>query len=211
MTAAEIPLEETLRFLTRALPAARLRILEAGAGDGTVALALAARGPAWAKTPPFGVQLSTTRPQPGETVDVTVRFRNHRGHTDPATWPDVRALRDLLWAVPVDAHGDTDLEAAVSISVRRAGPARYEGAVTLPKGSYLLVPFSVEGGFDAPAGYPQPIAIDVAGRVPAMPAAPGSGGGPWLPIAIASALGAAVLGALVARRARRARAPRPAA
>lgn len=44
MTAAEIPLEETLRFLIRALPAAPLRILEAGAGDGTVAVALAARG-----------------------------------------------------------------------------------------------------------------------------------------------------------------------
>jgi SAM-dependent methyltransferase len=41
---AEIPLEETMRFVTRALPPAPQRILEAGAGDGAVALALAARG-----------------------------------------------------------------------------------------------------------------------------------------------------------------------
>jgi hypothetical protein len=40
---------------------------------GTV-LGLAAAGPAWAKTPPFTVQLSTIPPQPGETVNVTVRF-----------------------------------------------------------------------------------------------------------------------------------------
>jgi hypothetical protein len=112
----------------------------------------------------------------------------------------------------VDAQGNTDLEGAVPISVRRAGPARYRGEVALPNaGSYLMVPFSVEGGFDAPAGYPQPIAIDVAAPMPAMSATPGSGGGPWLPIAIASALGAAALGALVARRAHKARAPRPAA
>jgi SAM-dependent methyltransferase len=44
MSPAEIPLEETLRFLTGALPPAPRRILEAGAGDGAVALALAARG-----------------------------------------------------------------------------------------------------------------------------------------------------------------------
>jgi len=41
---AEIPVEQTMRFLIRALPPAPLRILEAGAGDGAVAAALAARG-----------------------------------------------------------------------------------------------------------------------------------------------------------------------
>ena len=44
MSPAEIPLEETLAFLARALPPPPLRILEAGAGEGAVALALAARG-----------------------------------------------------------------------------------------------------------------------------------------------------------------------
>jgi hypothetical protein len=179
---------------------------------GTV-LALAAAGPAWAKTPPFGVQLSTTRPQPGETVSVTVRFWDDRRHTKPATWWDVPRIPHLLWAVPVDAQGNNDLEAAVPVTVRRGGFAEYRGTLTLTEpGSYVLVPFSVEGGFDAPAGYPKPIALDIAAAPsPAMSATSGSGGGPWLPIAIASALGAAVLGALVARRARRPRAPRPAA
>ena len=179
---------------------------------GTV-LALAAAGPAWAKTPPFGVQLSTTRPQPGETVSVTVRFWDDRRHTKPATWWDVPRIPHLLWAVPVDAQGNNDLEAAVPVTVRRGAFAEYRGSLTLTEpGSYVLVPFSVEGGFDAPAGYPKPIALDVAAAPsPAMSATSGSGGGPWLPIAIASALGAAVIGALVARRARRPRASRPAA
>lgn len=44
MTPAELPTEETLRYLTRMLPAPPLRLLEVGAGRGTVALALAARG-----------------------------------------------------------------------------------------------------------------------------------------------------------------------
>ncbi len=174
-------------------------------------LGFAAAGPAWAKTPPFEVRLSTTRPQPGETVNVTVRFWDDRRHTKPATWWDVPRIPHLLWAVPLDADGNTDLEAAIPITFRRGGLVEYRGTLTLTEpGSYLLVPFSVEGGFDAPAGYPQPIAIDVAGPSP-MSTRPGSGGGPWLPIAIASALAAAVLGALVARRAHKARAPRPAA
>jgi hypothetical protein len=179
---------------------------------GTV-LALAAAGPAWAKTPPFGVQLSTTRPQPGETVSVTVRFWDDRRHTKPATWWDVPRIPHLLWAVPVDAQGNNDLEAAVPVTVGRGAFAEYRGTLTLTEpGSYVLVPFSVEGGFAAPAGYPKPIALDVAAAPsPVMSATSGSGGGPWLPIAIASALGAAVLGALVARRARRPRASRPAA
>jgi SAM-dependent methyltransferase len=41
---AEIPFEETLRFLLRALPPPPARLLEAGSGEGEVALALAARG-----------------------------------------------------------------------------------------------------------------------------------------------------------------------
>jgi len=44
MTPAQIPLEETLAFLTRALPPPPLRVLEAGAGEGMVAVALAERG-----------------------------------------------------------------------------------------------------------------------------------------------------------------------
>ena len=44
MTPVGIPLEETMRFLARALPPAPLRVLEAGAGDGALALALAASG-----------------------------------------------------------------------------------------------------------------------------------------------------------------------
>jgi SAM-dependent methyltransferase len=44
VTPAEIPLQETLRFLERSLPSAPLRILEVGAGNGAVALALADRG-----------------------------------------------------------------------------------------------------------------------------------------------------------------------
>jgi SAM-dependent methyltransferase len=41
---AEIPLRETLRFLERALPPAPAKLLEVGAGNGAVAVALAARG-----------------------------------------------------------------------------------------------------------------------------------------------------------------------
>jgi SAM-dependent methyltransferase len=44
VTSAGIPLEETLRFLARALPPAPMRVLEAGAGDGALAVALAALG-----------------------------------------------------------------------------------------------------------------------------------------------------------------------
>jgi len=44
MRAQELPLRETLAFLTRVLPAAPLRVLEVGAGDGDVAIALAGRG-----------------------------------------------------------------------------------------------------------------------------------------------------------------------
>ena len=44
MSPADIPLEETLAFLKRALPPPPFRILEAGAGGGAVALALGARG-----------------------------------------------------------------------------------------------------------------------------------------------------------------------
>ena len=173
-----------------------------------IVLALAAAGPAWAKTPPFVVQLSTTRPQPGETVNVTVRFWHDRRHTKPATWWDVRRIPHLLWAVPVDAQGSNDLEAAVPVTVRRGDLAQYRGTLTLTEpGSYLLVPFSVEGGFDAPAGYPQPIAIDIAAPSPAMSATRHSAGGPWIPIAIELALCTAVLGALVGRRAQGARAP----
>jgi hypothetical protein len=177
-----------------------------------IVLALAAAAPAWAKTPPFVLHVSTTRAQPGEMVTVTVRFWDDRRHTKPATWWDVRRIPQLLWAVPVDAQGNNDLEAAVPVTVRRGGLAEYRGTLTLTEpGSYLLVPFSVEGGFDAPAGYPQPIAIDIAAPSPAMSVMPGSGRGRWLPIAVVSALGAAVLVALATRRARRARAPRPAA
>lgn len=43
-TPAAIPLEETLRFLKRALPPAPLRILEVGAGDGSIAIELARAG-----------------------------------------------------------------------------------------------------------------------------------------------------------------------
>ena len=39
-----LPVEETLRYLARALPPPPLEVLEVGAGDGAVALALAARG-----------------------------------------------------------------------------------------------------------------------------------------------------------------------
>lgn len=44
MKPADLSLEETLRFLERALPAPPLRVLEVGAGDGAVAMALASRG-----------------------------------------------------------------------------------------------------------------------------------------------------------------------
>jgi SAM-dependent methyltransferase len=43
-TGLPLPVDETLRFLTRHLPPAPARILEAGCGDGAVARALAARG-----------------------------------------------------------------------------------------------------------------------------------------------------------------------
>lgn len=174
---------------------------------------LTAAGPAWAKAPPFTVQLSTTRARSGEPVNVTVRFWNDRRHTKPATWWDVRRVPHLLWAVPVDVQGNTDPDAAVPISVRRGGPAEYRGSVTLTTaGSYLVVPFSVEGGFVAAAGYPHPITLDVAARSPAAPARAGLGPRPWLPFALAGALGAAaLLVALVARRTRRVRAPRAAA
>lgn len=43
-TPVTIPLEETLRFLKRVLPPAPLRILEVGAGDGSVAIELARAG-----------------------------------------------------------------------------------------------------------------------------------------------------------------------
>lgn len=42
--AAPLPVEETLRFLDRTLPAAPARVLEVGCGDGRVAAALASRG-----------------------------------------------------------------------------------------------------------------------------------------------------------------------
>ena len=41
---ARLPVEETVRYLTRALPPPPLEVLEVGAGDGAVALALAAMG-----------------------------------------------------------------------------------------------------------------------------------------------------------------------
>lgn len=44
MNARAIPLRETLAFLTRVLPAPPVRILEVGAGDGDVAVALAKQG-----------------------------------------------------------------------------------------------------------------------------------------------------------------------
>lgn len=42
--AALVPVEETVRYLLRALPPAPLEVLEVGAGDGSVALALAGHG-----------------------------------------------------------------------------------------------------------------------------------------------------------------------
>lgn len=43
-TAALLPVEETLRYLLRALPKPPLRVLEVGAGDGEVSIALAGEG-----------------------------------------------------------------------------------------------------------------------------------------------------------------------
>jgi SAM-dependent methyltransferase len=43
-TPAELPVSETLRFLSRALPRAPARILEVGSGDGALSCALAERG-----------------------------------------------------------------------------------------------------------------------------------------------------------------------
>ncbi|HET9252582.1 MAG TPA: class I SAM-dependent methyltransferase, partial [Candidatus Eisenbacteria bacterium] len=43
-TVASLPVEETVRYLSRVLPPAPSKLLEVGAGDGAVALALAAMG-----------------------------------------------------------------------------------------------------------------------------------------------------------------------
>jgi hypothetical protein len=175
-------------------------------------LALTTAGPAWAKLPPFTVQLSTTVARSGKPVNVTVRFWNDRRHTKPATWWVVRRIPHLLWVVPMDARASAEVDTSIPITVRRTGPAAYRGTVTLTTaGSYLVVPFSVDGGFDAPAGYPKPIVLDVAAPSPAEPATGGSGARPWLPGALVAGLGIAVLGALAVRRARGGRARHAAA
>ncbi|HJU57438.1 MAG TPA: hypothetical protein VJ774_01725 [Actinomycetota bacterium] len=127
-----------------------------------IALLAMSPGVASAKIPPFSVEVSPD-PTAGETIRLTVRFWDDAKHTDRATWWDIRALNDFLWARPV---GDASDAIPIDIRLVRQGVYRAEFAVSSP-GRWILCTWKPRcAGGPAMVGYPNRIGLAVASSAP---------------------------------------------
>jgi hypothetical protein len=141
---------------------------------GVVAVLVLAPGQAGAKMPPYSVEATPSEPTAGETVRLTVRFWNDAQQTERATWWDVPALPNFLWAHPV---GDASGAIPIDIAVVRPGVYRGEAKLSSP-GHWVLCSWSrrCERG-SSMAGDPGRIELTVAPE-PAPQAGQGGVGEP---------------------------------
>ena len=149
--------------------------------------------PAQAKFPPLTVEIEPLEPVAGEPFTVTVRLWDDSAHTEPATgMPEFEGLDDLLVFAPGDGMEGV---ARVRVLLDSAGASVLRGEVTLPEaGTWTLsaFPFAASSD-DLPAGYPQPMTVEV--RDPSALPAGAAAGAAVLLVAIA-------IGVVLSRRSR---------
>ncbi len=148
MKPAEIPLQETLRFLERALPAPPRRVLEVGSGDGAVAIALSARG-----YDVTAIDEAAGRPDSPGAEKVRWIEADFLHHKDSQSYAAVLFTRSLHHMAPVEgaiARADALLEPAGLL----IGEEFAYDRVTLPTARwyYDLESVLVETGVLAPSG-----------------------------------------------------------
>jgi hypothetical protein len=147
-------------------------------------------GPAAAKVSYFSIDVMPPAPTAGEPVTVVVRLWNDPAHTLPADW----ALPDEVMDEMVAFQSE---DAEVRVALTQFEDGSYRGTVTLPAGSWTMVPFPDGVGLGEPIpGFQTPIAVTV------------SAPSPWFtPLALAATLaGAGAIAAVFGRR--RQRSPR---
>ncbi|HTE64860.1 MAG TPA: hypothetical protein VK736_01210 [Candidatus Binatia bacterium] len=144
-------------------------------------------GPAAAKVPYFSVELTPPAPSAGEPVTIVVRLWNDPAHTNPADWAPPEEVMD-------DMVSFRSEDAMVRVDLAQAEDGSYRGTVTLPAGSWTMVPFpdGVELGEPIP-GFQAPIALTVTAASPSM-----------LPLVVgATAAAIAAIAVFLGRRRRR--------
>jgi hypothetical protein len=156
-------------------------------------------GLAAAKVSYFSVEVTPQAPSAGEPVTVVVRLWNDPAHTIPADGaPPEEVLDEMVAFHSEDAEVRVDLW-------RKFEDGSYRGTVTLPAGSWIMVPFPDGVGPREPIpGFQTPIAVTV------------SAPSPWFtPLALAATIaGVGAIAAVLGRRRQRSpqaqEAPRPA-
>jgi hypothetical protein len=155
-------------------------------------------GPAAAKVSYFSIDVTPPAPMVGEPVTVVVRLWNDPAHTILADWALPHEVLDEMVAFQSE-------DAEVRVDQWQFEDGSYPGTVTLPAGSWIMVPFPDGVGPREPIpGYQTPIAVTV------------SAPSPWFtPLALAATIaGVGVIAAVLGRRRQRSpqaqEAPRPA-
>nr|MBA2632364.1 hypothetical protein [Chloroflexota bacterium] len=104
---------------------------------GLVAAFLLAVGAAAAKMPYFSVEVSPPDPVDGGVVTIVVRMWDDARHTQPATWGPESPIEGLL-----EFRGDAG---NLPITLVRVDESSYAAEVTLPEGTWRLIPFPRPG------------------------------------------------------------------
>lgn len=154
------------------------------------ALAVFVGGPAAAKVSYFSIEVTPPAPTAGEPVTVVVRLWNDPAHTLPADW----ALPDEVLDEMVAFQSE---DAEVRVDLWQFEDGSYRGTVTLPAGSWIMMPFPDGVGPREPIpGFQTPIAVTVSDASPR-----------FTPLALAATLaGVGAIAAVFGRR--RQRSPR---
>jgi hypothetical protein len=160
------------------------------AGLLAAAMALLPTAPVSAKIPYFSVELEPRGPVAGEPITVIVRFWDDAAHTQPATWGPHGSVDDLLTFVRADGAASE----SVVVPLEPVGADAMRGTVTLPSGRWTLTAWE-KAPEAPPAGYPDPLAVEVSAPDTATPFAATS----------ASAVALLIALAVMARRGRRSR------